>query len=44
VILKKYSFNGWGAIITELPSEFALSNGDSIDVFEEEMLCKAKPK
>jgi hypothetical protein len=32
------------AIITELPKEFALSNGDSIDVFQEEILHKAKPK
>jgi hypothetical protein len=32
------------AIITELPTEFALSNGDSIDVFEEEILYKAEPK
>ena len=30
------------AIITELPTEFALSNGDSIDVFEEEILYKAQ--
>ncbi len=44
VILKKYSFNGWGAIITELPTEFPLGNGYSIDVFEEEILYKAELK
>ncbi len=27
-----------GAIITELPEEFVLSTGDSIDIFEEELL------
>jgi hypothetical protein len=44
VILKKYSFNGWGAIIAELPKNFALSTGESIEVFEEEILYKAEPK
>lgn len=33
-----------GAIITELPGEYALSNGDSIDVFEKEILYKANAK
>jgi hypothetical protein len=28
-------------ITTELPAEFELSNGDSIEVFEDEILCKA---
>jgi hypothetical protein len=42
VTLKKYSFNGWGDIITELPDEFALSTGESIEVFEEEILYKAE--
>lgn len=32
------------AVITELPQEFALSNGDSIEVFLEEILYKAKSK
>jgi hypothetical protein len=27
-------------IVSELPDEYALSLGDSIDVFEEEILCK----
>ncbi len=33
-----------GAIITELPTEFALSTGESIEVFPEEILYKADPK
>ena len=33
-----------GSIITELPKEFALSKGESIQVFEEEILYKAEPK
>jgi hypothetical protein len=31
-----------GAIITELPKGFALSTGESIEVFEEEILYKAE--
>lgn len=31
-------------IITELPEDFALSNGDSIEVFQEEILYKADSK
>ena len=31
-------------IISELPKEFELSNGDSIEVFEEEILYKADSK
>jgi hypothetical protein len=30
--------------MTELPAEFKLSNGDSIEVFEEEILYKAESK
>lgn len=33
-----------GAIITELPGEFALTTGDSIEVFPEEILYKAEQK
>ena len=33
-----------GAIITELPGEFALSTGESIEVFQEEILYKAELK
>jgi len=33
-----------GAIITELPENIALSNGDSIEVFEDEILYKAEYK
>lgn len=33
-----------GAIITELPPEFALSTGESIEVFPEEILYKTDPK
>lgn len=33
-----------GAIITELPGEFDLSTGGSIEVFQEEILYKAEPK
>ncbi len=33
-----------GLIITELPDQFALSKGDSIDVFQEEILYKAETK
>jgi hypothetical protein len=29
-------------ITTQLPEEFALSTGDSIEVFEEEILCKTE--
>ncbi len=29
-------------IVTQLPKEFALSTGDSIEVFQEEILCKAE--
>lgn len=32
------------AVITELPQEFALSNGDSIEVFLEEILYKVESK
>ena len=31
-----------GSIITELPKEFALSKGESIEVFEEEILYKSE--
>jgi hypothetical protein len=31
-----------GAIITELPAGFALITGESIEVFEEEILYKAE--
>jgi hypothetical protein len=30
-------------ITTQLPEEFALSTGDSIEVFEEEILYKTEP-
>jgi hypothetical protein len=33
-----------GAIITELPDQFALKTGESIEVFEEEILYKAEIK
>lgn len=33
-----------GAIITELPTEFALSTGESIEVFPEEILYKAEQR
>jgi hypothetical protein len=33
-----------GSIITELPKEFALSKGESIEVFEEEILYKSESK
>ncbi len=33
-----------GAIITELPTEFALSTGESLEVFPEEILYKAETK
>lgn len=33
-----------GSIITELPKDFILSTGDSIEVFVEEILYKAKTK
>ena len=33
-----------GTIITELPGEFALSTGETIEVFEEEILYKAESK
>ncbi len=33
-----------GAIITELPTELALSTGESIEVFPEEILYKAESK
>jgi len=36
--------NVMGAIITELPTEFALSTGESIEVFPEEILYKAETK
>lgn len=31
-----------GAILTELPDQFALKTGESIEVFQEEILYKAK--
>lgn len=31
-----------GAIITQLPEEFALSTGESLEIFEEEILYKAE--
>ncbi len=33
-----------GAIITELPGDFALSTGESIEIFPEEILYKAESK
>lgn len=33
-----------GDIITELPEQFALSTGESIEIFKEEILYKAEPK
>lgn len=33
-----------GSIITELPKEFALSTGESIQVFAEEILYKSESK
>jgi len=36
--------NVMGDIITELPTEFALSTGESIEVFPEEILYKAETK
>ena len=33
-----------GSIITELPKEFALSKGESLEVFEEEILYKSESK
>ena len=33
-----------GAIITKLPTELALSTGESIEVFEEEILYKAEQR
>jgi hypothetical protein len=33
-----------GVIITELPTEFALSTGESVEVFPEEILFKAESK
>lgn len=30
----------WAEIVSELPEEYVLSLGDSIEVFEEEILCK----
>ena len=36
--------NVTAAIITELPGEFPLNTGDSLEVFPEEILYKAEPK